>query len=191
MNSKPNTLLNELIESQVEELIQSDDFYQKLATPLKSASVIKQEHRQQLTEFLQFKEQIARLDQAQKLITDLMPSFIPPVEFDKIKQELDNSGAHFSDFMEKAEDSDRPILLQEMFGLSDETLMHVFALGKDLIEKGHFQDACSLFAFLTTLAPHVPSYWILEGVCFENLNLHEETKAAFTAANFLKENTLA
>lgn len=187
MDTQSDLLLNELIESQVEELIQDHDYYQGLATPLKSSAICKQEHIRQLTEFFQFAEQRARLEHAQKLITDLMLPFVSPIEFNKIKEELDNSSSHFSHFMEtKAnEEAERPILIQEMLGLSDETLMHIYALGQDLVEKGQFQDALALLTFLTLLAPHVPSFWILEGVCFKNLNLHEEATAALSAAKFL------
>lgn len=182
-----NSKLDELIETQVENLIQDDDYYQALATPLKPAAIVKKEHREQLTEFFNFKEQRARFEQAQALITDLMPSFASPEAFAKVKEELNNSTAYFSHFIKssEAESSDRPILLQEMFGLSDETLLHIYAFGRDLVGKGQFQDALALFALLTTLAPHVPSYWISEGLCFQKLNLHEEALAAFSAAKFL------
>lgn len=185
MDANSNAILNKLIENQVNDLIENDDYYLGLATPLKSASILKEEHRHKLTDFFQFKEQIARLEQAQMLITDLMPLSVSPLEFTKIMEEINNSGQHFNTFMKNTGVSDKPILLQEMLGLSDETLLHIYALGKDLVEKDNFQDAGSIFTLLTTLAPHVQSYWILEGVCFEKLNLHEESQAAFSAAKLL------
>jgi tetratricopeptide (TPR) repeat protein len=187
MNTKSDFFLDELIETQVKELIQDDDYYQGLATPLKSVALCKQEHREKLTEFFKFKEQRALLDQAQKLIMDLMPAFIPPIEFTKIKEELDNSGSHFAHFMESRgnEKPDRPILFQEMMGLSNETLLHIYALGLDLHEKGLFKDGLALFTLLTFLAPHVTSYWILEGTCLQSLNQHQEALAALSAAKLL------
>lgn len=186
MDSKSGPL-DELIETEVESLIQDDDYYQYLATPLKPAAVCKQAHRNQLTEFLQFKEYRERLERAEDLITNMMPAFVSVDDYAKIKEEMDNSSDYFSRFMESAsqEPSDKPILLQEMLGLSDETLLHIYAFGRDLVEKGNTKDALALFAFLTLLAPHVASYWISEGVCMQDLNLHEEAIAAFNGAKFL------
>ncbi len=172
----------ELVESQVSELIQHDDYYQGLATPLKSAAVVKQEHKTQLSEVLNFKEQRIRLNHAQKIIIDLMPTHVSPAEVTKINEEFDKSVSHFSNF--KIE-TDKPLLFQDMLGFSDETLLHIYSLGLNLVKIGQFQDALALFNFLTMLTPHVTSYWILEGICFQHLNLHKEALAAFSAAKFL------
>lgn len=175
----------ELLESQVESLLQEDDYYQYLATPLKSAAMCKQDHKAQLSEFFKFKEFNERMKRAQDLITNALPSFVTSEAFLKIKEELDNSSDYFNRFIESAEDLDRPILLQEMFGLSDETLLQIYAFGRNLVEKKNFQDACAIFALLATLAPHVSSYWIAEGACMQGLNQHEEAIAAFNGAKLL------
>lgn len=185
MDSKSEILLNELIEPQVDSLIQEDDYYQALATPLKSAALWKQEHKRQLREFFQFKVLNERIKSALELITNTMPSYVSAEAFAKVKQEMDNSATHFTEFMESAKDSDKPILFQEMLGLSDDSLLEIYAFGRSLVEKGNTQDALPLFALLTLLAPHVPSYWISEGVCMQDLNLHEEALAAFNGAKFL------
>lgn len=187
MNTKPDILLDELIKAEVEKLIQEDTHYQSLATPLKSAAAIKQDHRQQLTEFFKFQQQRDFIEHAQELITDHMPVFVPAFEFKKIKEELDNSPTHFAQFIETNKDKtfNRPILWQEMLGLSNETLLHIFSLGQDLVQKGKFQDALALFTFLTFLAPHVSSYWTLEGICLQKLNSHAEAIAAFAVAKQL------
>jgi tetratricopeptide (TPR) repeat protein len=178
---------DELIETIAEELLQDDDYYQCLATPLKSAALYKQAHRNQLIELFQFKKQNERIIHALDLITNMMPSFTSADGYAKVKEEMDNSSAYFSRFMESAgaEPSDKPILLQEMLGLSDETLLHIYAFGRALVEKGNTQDACALFTLLTILAPHVESYWISQGVCMQDSGLHEEAIAAFNAAKFL------
>lgn len=186
MDSDSDLLLNELIESQVDELIQDDEYYQGFATQLKSAESVKQGHIKQLAEFFKFQEYHTRLEHAQRLITDLMPAYVSVDAFAKIKQELENSGTHLSQFIESEQkSSERPILLQEMFGLSDETLIHIYAFGRGLVEKNNMEDACALFVLLSTLAPHVPSYWISEGICMQELGLHEQAIIAFSSAKFL------
>ncbi|HEV8052680.1 MAG TPA: hypothetical protein VGP47_09305, partial [Parachlamydiaceae bacterium] len=111
-----------------------------------------------------------------------------PQEFDKVKEEIDNSSDHFLRFIisEFDEASGKPILFQEMLGLSDDTLLHIYDLGAVLIEKGNLKDAKVLFTFLTTLAPYVESYWIALGVCFQELKHPEDAILAFGAAKFLK-----
>lgn len=185
MDTKSETLLNGLIEPQVESLVEEDSYYQALATPLKSASQWKQQHRQELKEFFKFKDLNGRLAKAFDLITHTMPSFASPEAYAKVKQEMDNSIDYFHHYMESMEATDRPILFQEMLGLSDETLLQIYAFGRNLVEKQNTEDALPLFTLLTVLAPHVESYWIAEGVCMQDLKLHEEAIAAFTCAKAL------
>ena len=187
MDNNSNLLLSDFIESQIDDLIQEDDYYQAFATPLKSASIIKQEHKRKLEDFFKFSEQRSRIEHAEKLISDLMPTFVSTIEFAEIKEEFDNSASHFSRFIATKEDeiSKRPILLQEMLGLSDETLLHIYSLGRSLFQKNQYEDALALFTFLTILAPHVSSYWIFEGACFQIQSSNEEALAAFNAAKFL------
>jgi tetratricopeptide (TPR) repeat protein len=181
-----DALLDDLIKSQVETLVQDDSYYQMLATPLKPASAIKQAHRTQLVEFFKLKDLRSQLENAPTILMELLPDFVSRQDFEVIKAELDNSGEHFVRFVESmAEESDRPILFQEMFGLTDDTLLHIYELSVDVVKKGNYKDANTLFVFLTTLAPHVSSYWIAQGACLQVLSRHEEAVAVFNAAKFL------
>lgn len=189
--SELDKILDELVESQVESLIQDDSYYQFLSTPLKPASSIKQQHRKELVDFFKLTELRSQLDLAQDLILGALPDLISPQQFTKVKNEMDASSAHFIQFIqshteEDEENKEKPILFQEMFGFSDETLLHVYDLGVSLIGKGKIQDASVVFIFLTTLAPHVSSYWIALGVCYQELNRYQEAIMAFSAAKFLK-----
>lgn len=180
-------LLEDLIESQVENLIQEDSYYQLLATPLKSADSIKKEHKRQLIDFFKLTELRKQLETAPDLILNQLPDFTSKEEFDKIKSELDKSGDHFIHYIQNLNEneSDKPILFQEIFGLSDETLLKIYELGADFVKNGKFEDANTLFVFLTTMAPHVPSYWIAQGVSLQALLKHEEAIQVFEAAKFL------
>jgi len=185
--AKIDTILDELIESQVESLIQDDSYYQHFATSLKPASQIKMEHKKQLLDFFKLTELRKQLESAPLLIESLLPELISAEEFAKVKGELDQSSEHFITFIASMnkETAEKPVLFQEMFGLSDETLLYIYELSVDLVKKGKYEEANTLFVFLTTLAPHVPSYWIAEGACLQALNRHEEAIAVFSAAKFL------
>ncbi len=184
--AKLEGLLEDLIESQVEGLIQEDSYYQMFATPLKPASAFKNAHKKQLLEFFKLTELRSQLENAPDLILTLMPKYLSKPEFDKIKLELDNSGDHFLRFIESMkEETEKPILFQEMFGLSDDTLLKVYELAVNLVKQEYYDDANTLFVFLATLAPHVPSYWIAQGACLQALGRHEEAVSVFSAAKFL------
>lgn len=180
-----DTMLENLIESQVESLIQDDSYYQMFATPLKPASAFKNAHKKQLIEFFKLTELRSQLENAPDLILTLMPQYLSQPEMDKIKTELDNSGDHFLKFVESMKETEKPILFQEMFGLSDDTLLKVYDLGVNLVKQGYYEDANTLFVFLATLAPHVASYWIAQGACLQALDRQEEAVAVFNAAKFL------
>lgn len=187
---KKNSQLTNLIEEEVDTLLEHDNYYQMLSTPIKPASVIKQQHRRQLVEFFELTDLQAQLDAAQSLILSGLPDLISAQDFSKVKNEIDESTDHFFSFVEMQEErqekSEHPVLLQEMFGFSNETILHVYALGANLVEKGNFPDARVLFTFLTTLAPHVSSYWVALGVCLQELNKQEDAVISFGAANFLE-----
>jgi len=50
--SELDKILDDLVESEVEESLQPDSYYQLLSTPLKSASSIKEDHREQQGNFM-------------------------------------------------------------------------------------------------------------------------------------------
>ncbi len=184
-----NHILDDLVEKEVDTLLEKDAYYQLLSTPIKPASVIKQQHRRQLVEFFKLTDLHTQLDTAQSLILRGLPDLISAQDFSKVKNEIDESTEHFLSFVDMQDEEDEkpenPVLLQEMFGFSNETLLHVYDLGANLLEKGIIQDARVLFTFLTTLAPHVSSYWIGLGVCLQELNKKEDAIIAYGAANFL------
>jgi len=186
-----NRILDELIDKEVDTLLEKDAFYQLLSTPIKPASVIKQQHRRHLVEFFKLTDLHTQLDAAQSLILNGLPNLISSLDFSKVKDEFDKSSDHFFSFVEMQEEEEdekpeNPVLLQEMFGFSNETLLHVYALGTNLVEKSNIADARVLFTFLTTLAPHVSSYWIALGVSLQELNKKEDATISFGAANFLE-----
>ena len=187
---KKDSFLNSLIEEEVDTLLEHDSYYQFLSTPIKPASVLKQQHRRQLVEFFKLTDLHAQLNTAQSLILKGLPDLISSQDFAKVKDEIDKCTDHFFSFVQMQEEEDEkpenPVLLQEMFGFSNETLLHVYDYGANLLEKGSIQDARVIFTFLTTLAPNVSSYWIGLGVCLQELNNQVDAIIAFGAANFLE-----
>lgn len=183
--SKDDLIIDELVDSQVEALLEEDSYYQMYATPLKPANQVKEEHRKQLKELVSLNDMRSQLDKAQSLILSLMPHFVPPEEFSKIQNEIESAPEHFMQHLQAEGDAEKIFLLQTIFGFSNETLISIYKLAADLFQKGHFEDALAIFTFLSTMAPHVTSYWVAQGVCLQSLNRNEEAIVAFTAAKLL------
>ncbi|MBA3238746.1 MAG: hypothetical protein H0T62_10440 [Parachlamydiaceae bacterium] len=186
---KNNIKLNE-INIDIESLLEEDSYYHYHALSLKPASVLKQEHRKQLTEFFEMKQLRLQIENAQNLIITQLPGCVSREIFSTIQQEFDQCADHFSIFIKSIAEakSHKPILFQEMFGYSDETLLHSYDLASKLVEKKNYDDANDIFVFLTILAPHVSGYWIGQGVCLQALDKHIEALMVFKVAKYLNPN---
>lgn len=170
---------DQILESHLGLFFQNDSDYEYFATSLKPAKVIKQEHVNQIKEFFKLSELQTEFDKATALILNLIPD-------PKIKEEFANCETHFLESLESIGDTgNKPLILQEMFGFSDETLIKIYTFVTQLIEKSNFKDAFTLLVFLTTLAPFVPSYWLAEGICLQELKRHAEAVEVFNGVKLL------
>ena len=66
------------------------------------------------------------------------------------------------------------IFPQELLGLSDDCLMHFYAVATDLVEKKDYEGAIAILTWLEMLAPYVSSFWLAHGLCLQMLNKHDE-----------------
>lgn len=181
--------IEDIAKSHAEATLPDESYYQNFATPLKPPSAFRNAHRNQLEEFFKFEELREQLEESQKLILSLMPTFITKDEFLKLKGEIDKSIDHFilvALSMGKDLSPDKPLLFQELFGISDDSMIRIYELGSDLVKKNNYKDGNALFVFLSTMAPHVSSYWISQGVCLQAMDRHEDAVEIFKAAKFLK-----
>ncbi len=187
MSSQLDILYNELVESEVDQFLEEDAFYQTFATPLKSASVIKQEHRKQMVEYLKMNDLRNRLTKAEQWIREQLPNVISPEEYEKVKNELDNSGKHFEDYAEAPhdEESDKPVLLQQIFGISDSSLVLIYQLAHKFVADKQYENALDVLVFLVTLAPDSPAFWLALGVCMQALETHQDAIVMFDIAKTL------
>lgn len=177
-----SSLFDNLINSGINASEESSTFYEYYATPLKSAQTIRQEHREQMTQFLKFGELIEQFEKAGNLLKSHLPGRLTEVELSRIQGEIANASSRFLQFLPQ---ENKPILLQEVFGFSNETLLSLYSLASDLMEEGNYQDAYTVLVPLTTLAPHVASYWIAEGICLQQLGRHGDALTSFTCAKLV------
>lgn len=181
--------IDDIVKSQIEAFIPDESHYKMFATPLKPPSAFRQAHRDNLMDFFKFEELQEQLDEAPKIILNLMPNYLSSEDFNRIKNELNKSIHHFILVaISMSETSEKPILLKDLFGITDDSLMRIYELGVDLVKKNNYKDGNILFVFLTTMTPYVPSFWIAQGVCLQALNRHEDAIEIFKTAKLLKPN---
>lgn len=179
--------IEDIVKQEVETFIPDESYYKMFATPLKPPSAFRNAHREKLIDFFKFEELQEQLEEAPKIILNLMPTFVPVDDFTKIKDELNKSINHFIRIaISMGESSEKPPILQELFGISDESLVHIYELGIDLVKQNNHKDANALFVFLTTMTPYVPSFWIAQGACLQALDRHEDAVEMFKTAKLLK-----
>lgn len=170
----------QVIDSQVEGFLEEDSYYQMQATPLKSAATVKEEHKRQIKEELEQKELRNHITHAYELIMNQLPHLIEATEFEKLKEEFANSIDHFNSMETKSQTS-----LQEVAGISDASLKHIYSLANVLVQDKQYKDAESLLNFLILLNPAIPFFWTALGATLQGQSKYEESTAFFQIAQTL------
>jgi len=173
-----------------EDLLHEDSYYEYLATPLKSAKLMKMQEKQELVEFLQFKPLHSNLQGAEELIRSTLSGLVSDVEYQRVIVELNDAVSHYFEKIDSLQQeesglSESAISQQNLFGISDDTLMHVYTLMTDFVKKNEFEKAISLLIFLEVLAPYVSSYWVAHGVCLQALQKDSEALQVFEVAKLI------
>jgi len=188
MTSTTDKLFDELIGSKVDVLLENDSYYQQMATKLKPASVIKQEHRELIIRQLKMNELQTQLIKAEELIRGHLAE-VSPNEYKKVIDEFEHATEHLMTFTPKREgaEKDQPLLLQEILGISDHSLSLIYQLARRYAKDNEFSNARALFSYLTTLAPQHSVFWMSLGICFQMLNLDKEAVEAFMISKTLND----
>lgn len=142
------------IEDYIDSYIKPDDYYQAKATPLKSAAVLKEEHRKELREKFQFKEFLSTMDKGFKLIANLLPAMIGIQSFAHIIQEFSIRKAH--SVIQVTEN--QKLTVQDEWSISEQSMKQIYQLAKELHDGDKTLDADAVFTVLCYLNPKVPEY---------------------------------
>jgi tetratricopeptide (TPR) repeat protein len=181
-----NELYESFIDSEIDNLLETDETYQFQSTPLKTAEAIKADHRRQLKEELEQKELREHIVKAYDLIMNELPQRVSPAEFDQLKQEFNKSLDHFYEISQKpVEFIDQLSSFQEIYGISNESMVLIYSLAYTYLENQEFKNAESLLYFLLLLNPAISSFWFALGICLQNQGKDEESKIMFETAQAL------
>ncbi len=67
---------------------------------------------------------------------------------------------------------------QDILGYSNEAMDRFYQIARSLLDSKKLKEASDAFLFLTTLNPHIPTYWLGLGMCE---HLHEEYQRGLVA----------
>ena len=73
--------------------------------------------------------------------------------------------------------------LQEILGISDETLRSLYTLSRYLYEHQHYEEASGAFYLLSLLNPSYPTFWMGLGNCEYLLQKYQEALSAYAFAS--------
>jgi tetratricopeptide (TPR) repeat protein len=174
------------IDSQLDDLLEDDTYYQMQSTPLKPPAAVKADHRRQIKEQLEAKELRDHIRRAHELIMTQLPTMISPAEFDKLKDEFAKSVSHFIEMSKKSEEElNQYMSLQEICGISDESIEHIYALAYSLLKSKEFKDAESVLTFLVLLDPDISFFWSALGVSLQGQAKYEDSAVILEIAQVL------
>lgn len=180
--SNQQVLFDELVASRVDELLESESYYEKCSTVLKPAIQCKKEHREQLLAALKMEELNRNLAEAEKLIREDLPT-VNPGGSAKVLKELDQSGQHLLSYAQQPHEGTP--LLKDLFGLSGESLAHLYELARYYVQHNSYEKARFLLTYLTFLSPDIFAFWLSLGLCLQNLDRPLEAVTAFKMAKLL------
>lgn len=137
----------ELINQATDSLLQPDVYYESLATALKTAPQIKDQHRKELMKALEFEDFRQKLSKGLHILVKQMQS-------SNFIEELKNCQHHAETFEGEAAS------IQQVYGFSDRSMELMYKFGGELIQKEAFDEAEAVFVVLTFLNPLISEYYI-------------------------------
>lgn len=188
LTEKCELFLKEFVESQVDFFLEDDSYYQTMATPLKSAEQLKREHRDRIKESLLMTEFRDSITKAISLIFTKLPQHLHHKEFEIVKNEMEHILDHLANppnLDPSMGEEPQPIIFRKLWGISNDTLLHIHHFANGLIQKQEFKDANDLLTFLVTISPDIAGFWISRGICLQGMQRDEEALQVLNVAKIL------
>jgi tetratricopeptide (TPR) repeat protein len=194
------TVMNDKVQAQLNEdevldiLLEPYEYYELLATPLKQANAFKEEHRQCLKEMFQFNEFGRRMNKGFDLIIDLLPEIVGRKAWEKLAQEFAERDQHAQQYLSQRfsiGENGEPPTVQRLWGISDDSLLHIYNLGRQLLEDEQFDQADAVFTVLSYLNPNIPEYALGKGIALYSIGNYKDAAEMLQVAKTLLPNKVA
>lgn len=178
-------MIDVLIDSQLPSNLKYKELVKK--DPLKSAVQLKEQHKEDLKTFLRIEETNRKLHRATELILERLPQMLSEQEWKRTVEEFEASiQTSFPAHASKRRKFNPDLLFQNIFGISNPTLNHLYHLGKKLIEEAQYANAECLFTLLQFLNPYICEFWIGSSMALFFTEQYELALNGFEIAHLLE-----
>jgi type III secretion system low calcium response chaperone LcrH/SycD len=174
------------IDKVAESLLEEDSYYQKQANDLVSGETLKQRHKEEIKEALKnqhLSDAIIRGFEwiRRDIIEVLAQEELEPFFHDLSKINQDHVEHPPPTVAEKLA-SHKPVTMQELFELSDDTMRKIYALGHQYFQKKEYDKAIDIFSIVTAFNPYISDFWNALALCYQAKQEWKLAIEAFTLA---------
>lgn len=119
---------------------------------------------EEFNDFLSLKNKEEGIKEAMQLIINEMSEKISEEAANQVFKELGNADNIFNAYVEQEINSSSPFenlaSIQNMYGLSDETILNFYNLGNIFFEEGAYEKAKPIFDLLLVFNNTIPAFWV-------------------------------
>lgn len=160
--------------------------------PMKPKELQKQQSREELMRMFRLEDAAESIDRALGLIISTLPQRLTPDDWEEVLNEFLSCDDALCDFFEKDANGEISqedyIPIHQMCGISTYTLKLCYELGQWYFAEKDFDDARCIFAFLTTVAPYMPEFWISLGMSYTQMQQYDNAINSYKTAQKLFKN---
>lgn len=176
---EPETEWDQELDLLVDELME-DRMSPKNGNPLVSEHQIRSQIQQEVKEMVRFEKETEAVSHSLALLKSSGLEIHGAKRIDEIIYELHHVGEKLIELAEEI--SHAPEKTATLIGIQDQTLADLLRVGLEEYENERWENAESLYRFLTVLAPVNPELWLCLGSALQNQSKFDEARKGYLRA---------
>lgn len=154
----------------------------------------KEQIEREILDLLSAKPLRERFDQGFSAIVEQLVMIVSPKEFEIVRMEWSHAVGKISEIFKSYQDQEHKketesLALQDLLGISEETMGLFYQCGCNLYEHRQFQEASQVFFVVAFLNIGRSNPWISLGLASKQIENHEEALHAFAMASIADTNS--
>ena len=145
------TYINTLVDTIVDKMVDEQP-----VNPLITPTQEKARKKAELKELLKLDQFKAKLDHGSSIILSKLRIDLEPKDYGAVQENLKEALINSKKDNLKIDENS---VMQEVLGISDETMKHYYHIGFKLFEEKNFENASAVFLFIASLNPFIYDYW--------------------------------
>lgn len=155
-----------ILQKVAEQAVGPIEDFEPRATAFKSAEMMRNEAKEELMKAIRMEDFQKNLHKGLSLIVKLMGERVSKEALDQFLTEVEQGMKLAAETPPEISEGE-PIILQELFGISDESMLRVYDLASQLVDEKEFQDAREIFSFSCIYAPDISAHWCALALCYQ------------------------